>query len=406
MGTIIINGGRPLRGKVAVSGSKNAALPLIFGTIITRGQSVLHSVPDIGDVDVALKIIEGLGAKVERCGTDVLVDTTRLIYRKPPDELVAKIRASTYLIGSLLSRFSVAELQPFGGCNFCTRPIDLHLLACRTFGADVSGDRIIAHRLRGATLRLPKVSVGATVNALLLSATAHGVSRIENYARESHVMGLVDFLRSAGADITLEDDAITVVGRELSGGEAFVEGDPIEAGSYAAISALTGGEITVTGVSHSELSSFLAPLIEGGARVDTEDGIKLISPPTRQVSIIAEPYPAFPTDLQPITAPLLALGEGGTIEDRVWRGRFGYLAALAPFGIQYKAYPSCAEIFKSRLRAAHTDAPDLRGGAAAMILALAAKGESRITSSEIIARGYEKIEEKLRALGADIKIEN
>lgn len=406
MGTIIVNGGRPLKGEIAVSGSKNAALPLIFATLITRGQSILHSLPDIGDVDVALRIIESLGAIIERQSSDVTIDTTSLSYRKPQDDLVARIRASTYLIGSLLPRFGIAELQQFGGCGFCTRPIDLHLLACRSFGADVSGERIIAHRLRGTHLRLPKVSVGATVNSLLLAATAEGESRIENYAREPHIMGLIDFLRSAGADITVTDDVITVIGRELHGGEAYIEGDPIEAGTYAAISALCGGEITVTGASPSGLSSFISPLSEGGAEAMTDSGIRLITPPRRAVSVIAEPYPGFPTDLQPIVAPILALGAGGTIEDRVWQGRFGYLAALAPFGIEYKIYPSGAEIFPSRIRAAITDAPDLRGGAAALILALTARGESRITSSEIVARGYENIEKKLRALGAEIKIQD
>ena len=404
MGTILVNGGIPLKGEITVSGSKNAALPIIFATLITRGQSILHSVPDIGDVDVALKIIEGLGARVERQGSDVFIDTVSLSYRKPSDALVSKIRASTYLIGSLLSRFGIAELQPFGGCNFCTRPIDLHIMACRTLGANLLGDKIITHGLRGALLRLPKVSVGATVNALLLSASAEGVSRIENYAREPHIMGLVAFLRSAGADITVADDAMIVRGKSLHGGETFIDGDPIEAGTYAALSALSGGEITVRGISSEAIDAFLGSFTSGGALLDTAGGIALKSPPKMAVNIVAEPYPGFPTDLQSIAAPLLALGAGGTIEDRVWQGRFGYLAALAPFGIQYKAYPTGAEIFPSRIHSATTDAPDLRGGAAALILALAARGESRITSSEIIARGYENIEKKLSAVGAEIKI--
>ena len=406
MGTILINGGLTLKGKIAVSGSKNAALPIIFATLVTRGKSILHSVPDIGDVRVALEIIKGFGAIVERQGDDLLIDTASLVYKRPRDALVSKIRASTYLIGSLLSRFGIAELQSFGGCNFCTRPIDLHLLACRSFGADVSGDRIISHGLKGAGLHFPKASVGATVNAILLAAAADGASRIENYAREPHIMGLIDYLRSSGADITVTDTAITVVGRELTGGEAFIEGDPIEAGTYAAISALCGGGITVMGVSAEVIDSFLSPLTESGALLETAGGITLKSPPKSAVNIVAEPYPAFPTDLQPISAPLLALGAGGTIEDRVWQGRFGYLAAISPFGIKYKAYPTSAQIFPSEICAAKTEAPDLRGGAAALILALAARGESVISASEIIERGYEKIEEKLRAVGAEIKMKD
>lgn len=406
MATITVKGGEALCGRVEASGSKNAALPIIFASLITRGESVIHRVPDIGDVRVAIRIIESLGARCERSGDSLLVNTERLTLCRPEDSLVSAIRASTYLLGASLARFGRAYIQPFGGCGFCTRPIDLHLLACRAFGGDVGGDVIISRGLVGARIRFPKVSVGATVNAILLAATAKGESRIENFAREPHIFNLIDYLRSAGADIKATDDAIIIHGRELVGGEVTVEGDPIEAGSYVALSALTGGRITVLGVAHASLDAFFAPLTEAGAVLDTTDGITLRALPSRQVSIVTEPYPGFPTDLQPIAAPLLASASGGTIEDRVWRGRFGYLAALASFGVCYHAYPTGAEIFRSNIRAADTVAPDLRGGAAALLLALAAKGESHIHSSEIIARGYENIEKKLRSLGAEIRIDD
>jgi UDP-N-acetylglucosamine enolpyruvyl transferase len=217
---------------------------------------------------------------------------------------------------------------------------------------------------------------------------------------------LIDYLRSAGADITVEKNAIIIHGRELSGGEVTVEGDPIEAGTYAALSAITGGNITVLGVSYASLEAFFAPLLEAGAHLDTDGGITLRTLPKEQTSIVAEPYPGFPTDLQPIAAPILACANGGTLEDRVWQGRLGYLAALAPFGVRYRAYPTGAEIFPSELHAADTIAPDLRGGASALLIALAARGESRIRSSEIIARGYESIEKKLRTLGAQISVDD
>ena len=405
MRTIVIDGGRPLFGRVAVSGSKNAALPIIFSTVITRGVSLLHNVPDIGDVRTALDIIQGLGAKVTREGSDLFIDTRRLVYSTPSASAVAKIRASTYLLGATLSRFGTARIQPFGGCNFCDRPIDLHLLACRTFGAAQRDDTLYSHGLIGATLKLPKPSVGATVNSLILAAAAHGASRIEGYAREPHIFNLIDYLRSAGAEISITEDAITLVGGELSGGEVTVEGDPIEAGTYAALSAFTGGEVTVTGISPTALEPLLSMLSESGVSVDLSHGIRLSGTPRERIHITAEPYPGFPTDLQPIASVLLALGCGGTVEDRVWQGRFGYLAALAPFGVQYKIYPSGAEIFPSSPHAGNTVAPDLRGGAAALLLALFAGGESRIGGAEIIERGYEKLEAKLRPLGANIKIE-
>lgn len=406
MATITVKGGEALGGTVTVSGSKNAALPIIFASLLTRGQSVIHRVPDIGDVRVALDIIESLGARCERSGDSLLIDTERLTFHRPDDSLVSRIRASTYLLGASLARFGRAYIQSFGGCDFCKRPIDLHLLASSTFGASVHGDTVLSHGLRGASLRLPKVSVGATVNAILLATTASGESRIENFAREPHIFNLIDYLRSAGADITVTEGAIMIRGRELSGGEVAVEGDPIEAGTYAALSAITGGNITVRGVPYAALESYFAPFREAEAVLDTEDGLTLRTLPKKQVAIVAEPYPGFPTDLQPIAAPILACARGGTIEDRVWQGRLGYLAALAPFGVSYRAYPTGAEIFPSELRTADTIAPDLRGGASALLLALAVRGESRIRSSEIIARGYESIEKKLRTLGAEIRIDN
>ena len=406
MGKIIVKGARPLSGEIAVSGSKNAALPILFATLLTRGESRIRNVPDIGDVRVALDIISSFGASVRREGDALCVDTATLSYKRPSDTLVSRIRASTYLLGSCLARFGIAELQPFGGCGFQTRPIDLHLLACERFGASRVGTRLVTHGLRGAVVRFSKVSVGATVNAILLSATARGRSVIENYAREPHIFGLIDFLRSAGADITVTGEAITVVGRELRGGDTTVEGDSIEAGTYMALSALSGGDIRVRGVTAASLTSFIAPLLSSGMELDEADGLRLYGTPREKMHIVALPYPDFPTDLQPIAAPLLAMGRGGIIEDRVWQGRFGYLAALSDFGVEYSARPSYAEIFPSVTHAASVVSPDLRGGAAALLLALATDGESVIASSEIIERGYERIDEKLRTLGADIEIAN
>ena len=403
MGKFIVKGGVALSGEIAVSGSKNAALPILFATLLTRGRSRLCGIPDIGDVRVAIELLRGFGAEVYSLDGELTVNTECLSYSRPDDALVSKIRASTYLLGASLARFGIAELQPFGGCGFQTRPIDLHILACKSFGASLACNKMISHGLVGAHIRFPKVSVGATVNALLLAATAKGVSVIENYAREPHISSLIAFLRSSGADITVTDEAITVVGGELHGGEVTVEGDPIEAGSYAALSLLTGGNIRVKGIEPEALSSFLMPLCRAGAEVDLTDGIRLYGRLGREAEIIASPHPGFPTDLQPIASTLLAAGSGGIIEDRVWQGRFGYLAALAPFGVSFSTYPSSARIFRSELRAADTVAPDLRGGAAALLIALLTEGESRISSAETVERGYENIEKKLRSLGADIE---
>ena len=406
MAKITVRGGSSLAGDVTVSGSKNAALPIIFSTLLTRGVNRIYGAPDIGDVRVALEIIEGFGASVLRQGRELIIDTSVLRYARPCDSLVSAIRASTYLLGASLSRFGIAELQSFGGCGFQTRPIDFHIMACERFGACLIDGKLVSHGLIGAHMRFPRASVGATVNAILLAASAKGKSIIENYAREPHIFGLIDFLSSAGAEITVTDEAIIVEGRELSGGCTAIEGDAIEAGTYAVLSLLSGGNIRVRGVEPSALSSFFEPLLESGASLDLSDGIRLYGRLSHTSHIVALPYPDFPTDLQPIAATALAFYEGGIIEDRVWQGRFGYLSALAPFGVRFSAYPSSAQIYPSELHAADTVAPDLRGGAAALILALTANGESRISSLETIERGYERIEEKLSRLGADIKIEN
>ena len=256
MGKFIVNGNRALSGSVEVSGSKNAALPLIFATVITRGVSVLHNVPEISDVDVAIELISAFGAEIKKLNGDLIIDTTDLYYARPSDALVSKIRASSYLLGACLARFGICHLQSFGGCNFDSRPIDMHINGMTLLGAEGIGDKFVSKRLIGNDVFFKKISVGATVNALLLASSAEGKSRIFGYAKEPHVISLVDFLRSAGADITLFEDRIEVVGSALHGADAFVIPDMIEAGTYAALSLLTGSDIKICNIQKNHLSSF------------------------------------------------------------------------------------------------------------------------------------------------------
>ncbi len=403
MSKFIVNGGKILSGSIDVSGSKNAALPLIFATLVTEGVSVIRNVPDISDVDVALALISSEGAIVEKRKKDLIIQTAGLHYERPDDDLVSKIRASSYLMGANLARFGICHLQSFGGCNFDTRPIDMHISAMCSMGASMRGDTLVAKSLVGADVNFDKVSVGATVNALLLASRAKGKSRIFGYAKEPHVISLVNFLRSAGADVTLYDDRIEVVGTALSGAEGVVIPDMIEAGTFLALSLLTNSCIKVKGVIPGHLSSFSRSLSEAGALISEEgDTMTAGGEIFDFLTIVTEPYPGFPTDLQPLTAPLMAHFCGGRITEKVWNARFGYLSELRKFGVVYERCDGGALIRPSKLRCAEARVPDLRGGAALLTCALATDGESVIHSAETIKRGYSDILYKLRQLGAEV----
>ena len=438
MQKIIVNGGRALAGEVRISGSKNAALPLIFATLLINGETTLFNVPDIGDVRVALELLSDFGAEVSFFGSTLRINAKKVKYKPENPELSGKIRASTYLLGATLGRFGRAEIPASGGCNFSNRPIDFHINAAKSFGATLSGGSLIADKLRGAKISLPKPSVGATINALLMAVSALGDSEISGYAKEPHVLAVVDFLRAAGAEIQLENDKILVHPAPLHPTEFTVIGDMIEAGTYLTAAMITGGNITVSGIDFRELSSFLniaeelgftpeiLPLISfeneeksavftskrllSSIRIDSKkllSSIRIDSKKRKfsgnEISVSAAPYPEFPTDLQPIIAPILAKESGGQIRDFVFPERFGYLKNLATFGIKSRVVDKCAKIEKSRLKSGSTIAPDLRGGMACLLAALGANGCSEIHSPEIILRGYDRLAEKLTSLGADVK---
>lgn len=427
MQKIIVNGGRALAGEVRISGSKNAALPLIFATLLINGETTFYNVPDIGDVRVALELLSGFGAEVSFFGSTLRINAKKVKYKPENPELSGKIRASTYLLGATLGRFGRAEIPASGGCNFSNRPIDFHINAAKSFGATLSGGSLIADKLHGAKISLPKPSVGATINALLMAVSALGDSEISGYAKEPHVLAVVDFLRSAGAKIQLENDKILVHPAPLYPTEFTVIGDMIEAGTYLTAAMITGGNITVSGIDFRELSSFLniaeelgftpeiLPFIsfENEEKTAVFTSKKLLSSiridskkrkfSGNEISVSAAPYPAFPTDLQPIIAPILAKESGGQIRDFVFPERFGYLENLATFGIKSRVVDKCAKIERSRLKSGSVIAPDLRGGMACLLAALGANGYSEIRSAQLILRGYDRLAEKLTSLGADVK---
>ena len=404
MNEIIINGGLPLFGVLEPQGSKNAALPIIFATLITRGTSVITGVPDIGDVRIAIKLIEAYGAVVDRVGNTLTVNTENAKYTRPPRSLTSSIRASSYLIGASLSRFGIFHLSEFGGCNFCNRPTDMHIACSKALGArEENGALVTASGLKGAHVVFDKISVGATINALIMSAAADGITVIEGVAKEPHVKALVDFLLSAGAKIFEDENRFVVEGASLHGGRTHVIGDMIEAGTYLLMAPVTGGSITVKGAAALGLESFLTALTESGVCVCVDgNDVTVCGTPDKPISIRTAPYPGYPTDLQPQIAPLMAAYCGGKIEETVWQNRFSYLDCLASFELLHSSSSSFAEIYPSKLIAASVSVPDLRGGAAALICALAAKGESKIKNAELISRGYSNVVDKLTMLGAEV----
>ncbi len=408
MKTIVVNGGAALTGRVSVSGSKNAALPILFACIMTRGVNEIDNLPDIGDVAIALEILRSLGAEITRQGATVYINTEKLYYRTPDPRLISKIRASTYLLGACLSRFGRCEIQAFGGCSFSARPIDMHLDACRALGAEVGEMSITARKLSGDSIHFAKKSVGATVNAILLASGASGKTTVTGCAEEPHIDALIEFLISCGGKISRIGDRLEIEGRALHGGKCRIFGDMIEAGSYLSAGILTGGAVTVDKCPTEQMGSVLDAFFRLGAHISVvDDSITVSSGATgRPLHIVASPYPGFPTDLQPIFAVLMASVAGGSICDTVWRERFGYLNALNSFGIASTVNDNIAIIEKSRFRSASVTSPDLRGGVACLLSALMAEGQSSIHSAEIILRGYENLTQKFSALGANIKMKD
>ncbi len=406
MKKIEIEGGSPLFGEITVSGSKNAALPIIFSCILTKGISKIENLPDIGDVHVALELLSDFGAKILYEANTLIVNTENLVYVVPKSELVSEIRASTYLIGSCLSRFGLCHLQPFGGCSFANRPIDMHLSACRALGANVNENEISADRLCAAEIVFDKPSVGATVNAILLSVCAEGKTIIRGCATEPHIDSLIDFLSSCGASIHRSDRDIFIEGRELHGGSIRIIGDMIETGSYLAAGLITEGEVVVRDAPIDDMTATLEVFDRLGAEIFVSGSTvsARMRGKSKYLSVIATPYPGFPTDLQPIIAPLMAKYSGGGITDTVWQTRFGYLRSLSNFGVASQMRNNSVFIGKSVLNCGKAISPDLRGGFACILTSLVAHGKSEIYSAEIILRGYENLEKKLRSIGAQIKI--
>ena len=413
----VINGGKPLHGEVEISGAKNAAVAIIPAALMVDGVCRVENLPEISDVKTLLQILKEMGAKVRVVDKRTLdIDCSRIGTSHATFDMMRRIRASYYIIGALLGRFGRADVAMPGGCNFGgVRPIDQHIKGFTAMGANVKVrngivSAVTGDGLRGATIYLDVVSVGATINLMLGAALAQGTTVIENAAREPHIVDLANFLNSMGADIRgAGTNEIKIRGvKRMTGGFYSIIPDQIEAGTYMAVVAGAGGRVVLKNVIPKHLESISGKMREMGVTVvDLEDSVIVQrDAPLFRTHIKTMPYPGFPTDMQPQISTVLCLAEGtSTVTEGVWDNRFKYVDELAKMGSSIRVDGRTAIIEGVQyLTGAPIRASDLRAGAALVIAGLSAHGRTVIEGVNYIERGYEKMIQKLTALGADIKV--
>lgn len=415
MEKLVIHGQKRLKGEVTVSGAKNAAVAIIPATILSDGDCTIENIPDILDVSILKDILTDLGSNIKKLNDSSLyIDNSNINSFTATNKQIGKLRASYYLMGALLGRFNKAVVTFPGGCDFGVRPIDQHIKGFEALGAKVEIEHgkviITAQKLVGAPVYLDVVSVGATINIMLAAVKAEGVTTIENAAKEPHIVDVANFLNAMGADIKgAGTDVIKIRGKKhLKGGHTYtIIPDQIEAGTYMIAAAATKGDVLVKNVIPKHMESLTAKLQEMNVKVDVfDDSIRVYSrDKIQKVNIKTLPYPGFPTDLQPPITSLLCRAEGtSTITEGVWDNRFQYVDELKRMGAKIKVEGRMAVIEGPvRLTGAPVRAMDLRAGAAMVVAGLMARGETVISNISYIDRGYERLEEKLRALGADVE---
>ena len=417
MARYVINGGNRLEGKVTISGAKNAAVAILPAALLVKGKCRVENVPDISDVRILLRILADLGAVIEyEEPSTIILDCTEIHSTRPNPELVRKMRASYYLMGALLSRFHEANVALPGGCNFAARPIDQHIKGFVALGADVDETEDYVnlkegpYGLGGARISLDVVSVGATVNIILAACLLPGKTVIENAAKEPHIVDLANFLNTMGARISgAGTDTVKITGVEsLKGGSYAIIPDQIEAGTYLAAVAATGGNVLVQNVIPKHMECITSKLGEMGVRfIEFDDAIQVMSDgKLRRTTVKTRPYPGFPTDMQSQICVCMSIAEGSSrLTESVYETRFfGYCTELASMGADILISGKTATITgREKLSGAIVRAHDLRAGAALVIAGLVAEGTTEIENVSFIERGYERIVEKMQALGADIR---
>ncbi len=412
MSVFRIEGGYPLRGAVHIQGAKNSILPILAATLLVPGTCVIHNCPRLTDVDFTLSILRRLGCGVSWEGDTVTVDAAAPTGWDVPDSLMREMRSSVVFLGPILGRMGRAELSYPGGCELGPRPIDLHLSALRTLGAEVwerGGRLCCSGRLTGGEITLSLPSVGATENAMLSAVAAQGVTTITNAAREPEIGDLQSFLNAVGADVRGAGSSVIVIrgGRPLHGGEHTVIADRIVAATYLSAVAAAGGEGEVTGIDWRHLSTVTAVLSEAGCKVRSGADAISIEAPRRLRGVRpvrTAPYPGFPTDAQAIVMAALCKAEGATVfAENMFESRYRHVDELSRMGADIRVEGRVAVVYGvPRLFGAEVSATDLRGGAALAVAGVGAEGETVISGLHHIDRGYADLAGDLEALGARV----
>ena len=415
MEKLVITGQTHLKGEVSISGAKNAAIAILPATLLIDGVCTIDNLPNISDVKMSCKILEGLGAKITwNNPNEITIDTRNISETAASEELTRKFRASYYIIGSMLGRKGAISVGMPGGCQLGARPIDQHIKGFEALGAkvDTSQGKISAKakKLVGTSIYMDVVSVGATINVMLAAVLAEGTTIIDNAAKEPHIVDVANFLNTMGADIRgAGTDMIKINGvKKLTGNSTYsVVPDQIEAGTFMLAAVATQGDILIKNCITKHLECLTAKILEmGGTVEDFGDSIRVkCNKRPNKATIKTLPYPGFPTDLQPQMGVALALADGTSrIIESIWESRFQYTDELNKMGAKITAQGKTA-FFEGvkKLYGAPVYSTDLRAGAALVIAGIAAEGKTEVYNLEHIDRGYENIEEKFRKLGAKIE---
>ncbi|MFA9423340.1 MAG: UDP-N-acetylglucosamine 1-carboxyvinyltransferase [Sedimentibacter sp.] len=416
MEKIIVRKSLGLKGSIKVDGSKNSILPILAATLLSNEECIIHDIPYLEDVIVMCKLLEVLGAKVEKIGNDTLkIKAENIATWEAPYELISKMRASFLVMGPLLTRCKNAKVYMPGGCAIGSRPIDLHLKGFKYLGAEIKSENgyvnATAERLVGTDIYLDFPSVGATENIIMAATLAEGETILENAAEEPEIVDLANFINSMGGNIVgAGTKTIRIKGVEkLHKTEHTVIPDRIEAGTYMVIAAATGGDVTIENVVSFHLQPIIAKLKEAGAKIEEfDDKIRVSSDGIiKPVDIKTLPYPGFPTDMQAQFMAMLSIANGTSIiNETIFENRFMHANELARMGVNVKVEGNSAVLKgNSQLSGAKVKATDLRAGAALIIAGLLADGETEITDIYHIKRGYSNIVEKLQKIGANITYE-
>ena len=414
MASYIIKGGEKLEGIVKISGSKNAALPILAATVLNVGKTTLYNVPNIQDTQMMFKILETLGGKVEKKNNKIIIDTSKINKFEIPEELMHKMRSSVILAGSLLGRYKKAIFSYPGGCDIGSRPIDLHLRSFEKLGINVVqnyGNIICdAEKIKGEKIDLDFPSVGATENAILASVLAEGITTITNAAREPEIIDLQNFLNKMGAKIIgAGTNEIQITGvKKLKDISYNIMPDRIETGTFLCLAVATKGNLILENTNAEHITPVITKLQEADCKIEIEKNkIKINSnKKIKALDIKTMPYPGFPTDMQSVFATVLATVKGtSVIVENIFENRFKYTQELNKMGAKITVEGKSAIIRGVRkLYGANVKATDLRGGAALVLAGLSAKGVTKVDDIEYILRGYENFDKKLRNINADIQI--